>query len=101
MLFCAHPQAKEISDHLKKKSAGAAAEPGGTAKFVWGKKIEKDIAEGASVKDFSKKAERVRQTRREVGSMTTAIMQNLSCSLTALLACASLTAGLAKWFRAH
>ncbi len=59
-------QAKEISEHLKKKSAGA--EEPGAQKFVWGKKIEKDIASGASISDFSKKAERERQHQREVGA---------------------------------
>lgn len=56
--------AKEIADHMKKKSATANGEPG-VQKFVWGKKIEKDIASGASIKDFTKKAELERQRQRE------------------------------------
>jgi hypothetical protein len=59
------PQAKDIADHLKKKSVTANGEPG-AQRFVWGKKIEKDIQSGASIKDFTKKAEQERQRQREV-----------------------------------
>ena len=63
------PQAKDIADHLKKKSVTANGEPG-AQRFVWGKKIEKDIQSGASIKDFTKKAEQERQRQREVSTCT-------------------------------
>ena len=63
------PQAKDIADHLKKKSVTANGEPG-AQRFVWGKKIEKDIQSGASIKDFTKKAEQERQRQREVSAVT-------------------------------
>ena len=64
------PQAKDIADHLKKKSVTANGEPG-AQRFVWGKKIEKDIQSGASIKDFTKKAEQERQRQREVRAVQT------------------------------
>lgn len=46
----------------------ANGEPG-AQRFVWGKKIEKDIQSGASIKDFTKKAEQERQRQREVSAL--------------------------------
>lgn len=76
-------QAKEIADHMKKKSATAGGEPG-VQKFVWGKKIEKDIASGASVKDFTKKAELERQRQREVRISPVVVVQAVSVPVHAI-----------------
>eukprot|EP00208_Stichococcus_sp_RCC1054_P002856 CAMPEP_0206140744 /NCGR_PEP_ID=MMETSP1473-20131121/10524_1 /ASSEMBLY_ACC=CAM_ASM_001109 /TAXON_ID=1461547 /ORGANISM="Stichococcus sp, Strain RCC1054" /LENGTH=711 /DNA_ID=CAMNT_0053535011 /DNA_START=336 /DNA_END=2471 /DNA_ORIENTATION=+ len=53
--------ARKITEHRKKElmTGDAPAAP-----FVWTKKIEKDIVEGASVKNFSKRAEREKHEER-------------------------------------
>lgn len=59
-------QARKITEHRKKElmTGDAPAAP-----FVWTKKIEKDIVEGASVKNFSKRAEREKHEERMVRSI--------------------------------
>ena len=56
-------QARKIAEHQKKHviTGDASAAP-----LVWQKKIAKDIEEGASVKDFTKKAERAKHEERMV-----------------------------------
>ena len=51
--------------HLQKKARPAADDaPAGA--FVWKKKVEKQLQEGASVRDLTAAAERKRQEDREV-----------------------------------
>lgn len=66
-------QARKITEHRKKElmTGDAPAAP-----FVWTKKIEKDIVEGASVKNFSKRAEREKHEERMVRS----IVLTIGCS---------------------
>lgn len=56
-------QAQKITDHRKKEMMTGDAP---AAPFVWTKKIEKDIVEGASVRNFSKRAERAKHEDRLV-----------------------------------
>lgn len=56
-------QARKITQHKKKDMAGT---DGTTVPFVWTKKIEKDLVEGADIKTFSKKAEREKDAERLV-----------------------------------
>ena len=56
-------QAQKITDHRKKEMMTGDAP---AAPFVWTKKIEKDIVEGASVRNFSKRAERAKHEERLV-----------------------------------
>ena len=69
------PQAKKVTRHLQKSAAGGhgytnAENPFGdanvTQRFVWGKKIEKQLQEGADVRDLTARAERERQVERLV-----------------------------------
>lgn len=64
------PQAKKVAQHMQKHSAGAddADAPLGGGRFVWTKKIEKDLASGVDVREFSKKAEHQRAIERQVSS---------------------------------
>lgn len=62
------PQAQKVASKLKRDAApgndNAADTP--TGKFVWHKKIEKQILDGAKVKDLTVKAERQRHLERQV-----------------------------------
>ena len=70
------PQAKKVTRHLQKSAAATghgytnAENPFGdanvTQRFVWGKKIEKQLQEGADVRDLTAKAEKERQLERLV-----------------------------------
>ena len=69
------PQAKKVTRHLQRSAAGGhgytnAENPFGdanvTQRFVWGKKIEKQLQEGADVRDLTARAERERQVERLV-----------------------------------
>ena len=53
---------------MQKLSAPAddADAPLGGGRFVWTKKIEKDLASGVDVREFSKKAEHQRAIERQV-----------------------------------
>jgi hypothetical protein len=71
-------QAKKVTKHLKKHSTtghgyAEAENPFGDAnlsdRFVWGKKIEKQLREGADVRELTAKAERERQLERLVGAL--------------------------------
>ena len=62
-------QARKLAAHLKKQDTDPSAADAGGARFVWQKKIEKDLGEGADVHDFSKKAQRRKQQEREVGTL--------------------------------
>lgn len=80
MLECSHPQAQKIARHLERKEAAAAGAGGGggdggpyapataatapVSKFVWAKKIEKDLEHGGTVKDYTARAERQREIER-------------------------------------
>lgn len=74
--LCGNPlQAKKVTKHLQKAAASGhgytnAENPFGdanvTQRFVWGKKIEKQIQEGADVRELTAKAERERQLERLV-----------------------------------
>jgi hypothetical protein len=65
-----------VAKHLKKHADGSAhgytndANPFNdtnvSERFVWGKKIEKQLREGADVREMTSKAERVRQEDRLV-----------------------------------
>ena len=70
-----HLQAKKIETHLKKhRNTGHGynneENPFGDSNlgdsFVWGKKIQKQLDEGADKRDLTAKAERQRQFEREV-----------------------------------
>ena len=70
-----HLQAKKVTKHLQKAAATGhgytnAENPFGdanvTQRFVWGKKIEKQLHEGADVRELTAKAERERQVERLV-----------------------------------
>ena len=67
------PQAKKVAKHLQKHSTGGAGysnedNPFGDAnlsdRFVWGKKIEKQLAEGVDVRELTAKAETRRHAER-------------------------------------
>ncbi len=60
------PQTKKVQDYWEKrdKVGGAAAPP----RFVWAKKVEKDLQEGKSVKEFTAKAEQHKHIERMVSS---------------------------------
>ena len=80
-LSCLLTQAKKVTKHLQ-KAAGTGhgytntENPFGdanlTQRFVWGKKIEKQIHEGADVRDLTAKAERERQLERLVRTLFSA-----------------------------
>lgn len=67
-----------MANHLKKHSGGHGYtdqdNPFGDSKvnerFVWGKKIEKQIQSGVDLKDLTAKAERQKQDERLVSSMS-------------------------------
>jgi hypothetical protein len=68
-------QAKKVTKHLQKAAATGhgytnSENPFGdanvTQRFVWGKKIEKQLQEGADVRELTAKAERERQLERLV-----------------------------------
>lgn len=70
-------QAAKVAKHLKKHADGATGhgytdeanrfnDANVTERFVWGKKIEKQLREGADVRDLTSKAERQRQEERLV-----------------------------------
>ena len=68
-------QAKKVARHLKKHNTGSHGytneeNPFGdaqlTERFVWGKKIEKQIQEGVSLKELSARAEQKRMEERMV-----------------------------------
>ena len=58
-------QADKVVAHLQKK-ARPAAEDAPSGAFVWKKKVEKQLNEGASVRDLTAAAERKRQEDRLV-----------------------------------
>ncbi len=60
-------QAKKVANHLQKHGA-PVDEPDAPlgGRFVWTKKIEKDLASGVSVSEFSRKAEAQRKEDRLV-----------------------------------
>jgi hypothetical protein len=71
------PQAKKVAQHLKKhKMTGTGYtnddNPFGdanlTERFVWGKKIEKEISSGRDVREMTARAEAKRQAERLVGA---------------------------------
>ncbi len=64
-------QAKKVANHLQKHGA-PVDEPDAPlgGRFVWTKKIEKDIASGVSVSEFSRKAEQQRKEDRLVSTST-------------------------------
>lgn len=86
-LFLVGLQAKKVMKNLEK---GGAAGHGYTnsenpfrdakvsERFVWGKKIEKQLQEGADVRDLTSKAERKRQEERLVCPSTS--MNNIKTS---------------------
>ncbi|CAG9462954.1 unnamed protein product [Pedinophyceae sp. YPF-701] len=55
----ARRKAEKLTRYLEKRSGGAEAE-----RFVWGKKIERDVAAGADVRQFSTRAEDERRVQR-------------------------------------
>lgn len=67
-------QAKKVANHLKKHNGGHGYtdqdNPFGDSKvnerFVWGKKIEKQIQSGVNLKDLTAKAEKRKQEERLV-----------------------------------
>ena len=67
-------QAKKVASHLKKHSGGHGytdqdnpfGDSNVTERFVWGKKLEKQIQSGVDVKDLGAKAEKRRQEERLV-----------------------------------
>ena len=69
-----HVQAKRLASHLKKHSGGHGytdqdnpfGDSNVTERFVWGKKLEKQIQSGVNVKDLGAKAEKRRQEERLV-----------------------------------
>lgn len=66
-------QVKKVEKHLKKQKTGEAGGPAeglGGQKFVWTKKIQKEIESGASLEQFSKRAERQRYEERLVSAFS-------------------------------
>ena len=69
-------QAKKVASHLKKHSGGHGytdqdnpfGDSNVTERFVWGKKLEKQIQSGVDVKDLGAKAEKRRQEERLVSA---------------------------------
>lgn len=67
-------QAKKVASHLKKHSGGHGytdqdnpfGDSNVTERFVWGKKLEKQIQSGVDVKDLTARAEKRRQEERLV-----------------------------------
>ena len=72
--YCIIMQAKKVASHLKKHSGGHGytdqdnpfGDSNVTERFVWGKKLEKQIQSGVDVKDLGAKAEKLRQDERLV-----------------------------------
>ena len=56
-------QASSVGAHLKKRSAAAGE---GNETFVWGKKIDKQLQEGVSVKELTAKLGRDELEQRQV-----------------------------------
>ena len=69
MNHCRPVQAKKVATHLQKHGA-PVDEPDAPlgGRFVWTKKIEKDLASGVSVSEFSRKAEQQRKEDRLVSA---------------------------------
>jgi hypothetical protein len=70
-----HPQARKVAKQLKKEKGSVAGytdeeNPFGdttlSEKFVWSKKLEKQIQDGADVRHFGAQAEALRQDERLV-----------------------------------
>lgn len=63
-------QAQKVASHLKRHAEPEEDDGDGlgpsTGKFVWHKKIEKQLLDGAKVQDLTVKAERQRQRERQV-----------------------------------
>ena len=89
-------QAKKVANHLQKHGA-PVDEPDAPlgGRFVWTKKIEKDIASGVSVSEFSRKAEQQRKEDRLVSSLlvrlplpsVSAVRRNCGAALLICLCC--------------
>ncbi len=86
-------QAKKVMKNLEKGGAEGhgytdAENPFGDAKvserFVWGKKIEKQMQEGADVRDLTSKAERKRQEERLVCALVLCTFAYNATTMTAL-----------------
>jgi hypothetical protein len=67
-------QAHKVASHLRKQKVAAPVDfntetplDATGQRFVWTKKIEKDIMHGVSVSEFSSRAEKRRQEERQVG----------------------------------
>ena len=75
-------QAKKVASHLKKHSGGHGytdqdnpfGDSNVTERFVWSKKLEKQIQSGVDVKDLGAKAEKRRQEERLVRAHATGPM---------------------------
>ena len=66
MIFgIATAQAQKVVAHLQKASAKTGADT-----FVWGKKVEKELAGGKKLKEISVFTDRNRQQERLVGFLT-------------------------------
>ena len=67
-------QAKKVASHLKKHSGGHGytnqdnpfGDSNVSERFVWGKKLEKQIQSGVDVKELTARAEKRRQEERLV-----------------------------------
>lgn len=74
VVLCIIMQAKKVANHLKKHSGGHGytdqdnpfGDSNVTERFVWGKKLEKQIQSGVDVKDLGARAEKRRQDERLV-----------------------------------
>ena len=56
-------QASRVIEHLKKRSAAAGE---GNETFVWGKKIDKQVQEGVSIRELTAKVGRDQLEERQV-----------------------------------
>ena len=83
-------QAKKVASHLKKHSGGHGytdqdnpfGDSNVTERFVWGKKLEKQIQSGVDVKDLGAKAEKRRQEERLVRAPALQIIPRMQYCIT-------------------
>lgn len=76
------PQAQKVASQLKRDGAPGDddAPDAGAGKFVWHKKIEKQILDGAKVKDLTIEAERKRHRERQVRGAARATSTYVVCN---------------------
>lgn len=64
-------QAKKVSEYWDKQSKGSAA----PSKFVWVKKVERDLQQGKSVKEFTAHAQHEKHLERMVSGRNQGVLR--------------------------